>query len=320
MSCSRNRAAIAYGNLYALAINNSGVIRANGATVGDDGRVFLTAGGGTAKVGGTIEARGIGGSGGVVTVSAERVEIDEATIDVSGESGGGSVNIVGGGFQGRDPAIENSQSTTVSAGSVINADATVQGDGGKVVVWSDGATEFGGTISARGAGEGGDGGSAEVSGKELLSYNGFTDLRAESGQTGMLLLDPKNMAITPAGTDPVAGNSLFTDNQSGWSLISGADLSAAIDTATVTLQANTDIFIDDDVTGATAGNGLTLQAGRSITIEQDAVISLNGGDFAATLNDDAAIGAEREARSISPAPAALPASATEFRSAMEAVL
>jgi len=284
----------AHGNLYALAINNTGVVRANGAQVGGDGRVFLTANGGAVTVGGTIEARGSGGAGGHVTVAAERVDVSSATIDVSGETGGGSVKI-GGGYQGRDATVVNSMHTAVSADSVIKADATVQGDGGEVIVWSDGTTDFDGIVLARGAGAGGNGGFAEVSGKEMLNYRGHVDLRAESGKTGMLLLDPKNIAVTPAGTDPVAGNSLFTDNPAGWSLISGADLSAAIDTASVTLQANTDIFINDDVTGATLGNGLTLQAGRSITIEQDAVVSLNGGDFSATINDDAAELANRDA-------------------------
>ena len=44
-----------------------------------------------------------------------------------------------------------------------------------------------------------------------------------------------------------------------------AALGTAINSATVTLQANTDITINDNVTAA--NNGLTLQAGRSIAFE-----------------------------------------------------
>jgi filamentous hemagglutinin family protein len=281
----------AHGNLYALAINNTGVVRAQGATVGEDGRVFLTANGGAVKVGGTIEARGLGGSGGMVTVAAERVEISDALIDASGETGGGSVSI-GGGYQGKDAAIENSKETMVSANTVIKADATVQGDGGNVVVWSDGTTKFGGTISARGAGAGGNGGNAEVSGKELLYYNGFTDLRADSGVTGTLLLDPKNIVIDSAG-GAVPGDVLFGDNIGSTVVYSGASVSLWLATANLTLQANNDITVQDNITALGAGNDLTLQAGRTISIDAD--ISLNGGNFSATVNDSNAVFADRDA-------------------------
>lgn len=307
----------AHGNLYALAINNAGTVRANGATIDQDGRVMLTANGGrvintgllaangvsggsvavhasTTEIHGQVQAMGSQGAGGTVHVTGERVEVSSASIDVSGATGGGTVNI-GGSYQGKDAALQNSQETVVAADATINASATGNGNGGQVVLWSDGTTDFDGTILARGGASGGDGGFAEVSGKNFLSYHGFTDLRADHGVTGTLLLDPKNIAITAAGTDPVAGNSLFSDNAAGWSLISGADLSTAIDTASVTLQANTDIFVNDDVTGTTVGNGLTLQAGRSITIEQNNTISLNEGDFSATINDDAAEIANRDA-------------------------
>ena len=40
------------------------------------------------------------------------------------------------------------------------------------------ADKFGGTILARGGEQGGNGGFAEVSGKQLLNYTGFADMRA----------------------------------------------------------------------------------------------------------------------------------------------
>jgi hypothetical protein len=86
-----------------------------------------------------------------------------------------------------DPAIANAEATYVSAEASINADATIDGDGGQVVVWSDGATEFHGTASARGGAIGGDGGLIEVSGKGSLTFTGSTDRRAPAGNSGMLL-------------------------------------------------------------------------------------------------------------------------------------
>ena len=96
-------------------------------------------------------------------ITGDAVELKSATIDASGADGGGTVNI-GGGFQGGDPSIPNSQSTLVDAASVITADATNTGDGGTVVLWSDGNTSFEGQIYAQGAPLG-SGGLVEVSGK-----------------------------------------------------------------------------------------------------------------------------------------------------------
>ena len=49
----------------------------------------------------------------------------------------------------------------------------------------------------------------------------------------------------------------------------------------------------DDVTATTAGNGLTLQAGRSIVIDKN--IKLNHGDFTAIMNNEGAQTANRDA-------------------------
>jgi hypothetical protein len=58
--------------------------------------------------------------------------------------------LVGGDYQGGG-GVQRAQSTRVDAGASIRADATVGGNGGKVVLWSDGATTAHGSVSARGA-------------------------------------------------------------------------------------------------------------------------------------------------------------------------
>ena len=67
------------------------------------------------------------------------------------------------------------------------------GDGGKVIVWSDGSTEYYGAASARGGANSGDGGLIEVSGKENLVFAGTGNASAPYGRPGTLLLDPKNI-------------------------------------------------------------------------------------------------------------------------------
>src|SRR5690606_18122913 len=83
----------------------------------------------------------------------------------------------------------------VDRGAVLRADATERGDGGQVVVWSDGTTVFDGTIQARALGVDGNGGMAEVSGRQHLSITGHAALQSEHGRAGTLLLDPGSITI-----------------------------------------------------------------------------------------------------------------------------
>src|SRR6266852_972946 len=176
------------GNIYALAINNGGIVRADGV-VNEGGRIVLRASGGniqnsgtlaahhadgsggsivvdgghnadnpaTVVSSGTIEARGeaAGSKGGEVTLLGDHVGLfGEAVVDVSGDAGGGTA-LIGGDYQGKNPAIPNAQATFVSPDAQIKADALTLGNGGKVVVWADGATRFYGQINARGGARGG---------------------------------------------------------------------------------------------------------------------------------------------------------------------
>ncbi|MEQ8786436.1 MAG: filamentous hemagglutinin N-terminal domain-containing protein, partial [Pirellulaceae bacterium] len=229
------------GNVYALAINNEGVVRATGS-VTRNGRVLLTAPGGTIASSGDLIAKNADGSGGEVKIDAVKIDaakvdsssvadaasvgttgtanvsgrIDAsgvtggnvqvlagsvnlagATIDASGTYGGGQVNI-GGSYQGAGP-LPNAATTTVDDGTSINADATLLGNGGQVVVWSNQATNFEGSILARGGANGGDGGLVEVSGS-MLAFSGSVDTSAANGKTGALLLDPVGIVVGPGNT------------------------------------------------------------------------------------------------------------------------
>src|SRR5690625_5612225 len=77
----------------------------------------------------------------------------------------------------------------------IKANALAQGDGGRIIVWADDITRFFGSIEGKGAGENGTGGFAEVSGKELLRFDGLADMRGTGG-VGGLLLGPRDIRIT----------------------------------------------------------------------------------------------------------------------------
>ncbi len=198
------------GNIYSLAINNGGVVRAT-SIANEGGRIVLRASGGsirntgsliankasgsggeiimdgghnaatpsTVTSTGTIQARGdaAGTRGGKIQVTGDHVGVfDDAVFDVSGDRGGGTV-LLGGDYRGANPNVQNSEATFVSPNAQIRADALTSGNGGKVVVWSDAATRFYGSISAQGGSHGGNGGSVETSG-HYLDFQGHVSTAA----------------------------------------------------------------------------------------------------------------------------------------------
>ncbi len=151
---------------------------------------------GTALVSGTLDTSGQMGGG--VNVLGDKVGLFAANINASGTNGGGTVRI-GGDYRGNG-TVPNASQTLVSDDSTIAAHATEYGDGGQVVVFADGLTRFYGNINIRGGALGGNGGLAEVSGRQLLIFTGLVDGGANQGNPGTLLLDPKNITIQDPGS------------------------------------------------------------------------------------------------------------------------
>lgn len=280
------------GNEYALAVNNEGAVRATGVEE-RNGRIWLVAEQGTVENSGRLTATQ-GDHGGEIQVLGDRVALTgDARIDASGDLGGGNVSI-GGDFQGNNSNIKNAAKTFVGVNARINADALQNGDGGKVIVWSDGTTQFSGTISATGGTVAGDGGFVEVSGKENLIFRGAVDASANNGNNGQLLLDPKNITVADGGGDAVADGDAFADGGGANDItISPAAIEAIIGAGTdVLLQANNDITIADAI--VSGGTGImTFEAGRSITV--DGTIHTNNSDINFYFNDSDADAGNRDA-------------------------
>ncbi|MBD1839873.1 CHAT domain-containing protein [Coleofasciculus sp. FACHB-501] len=287
-------------------LTGDGDVGATKMTVAADGTVYLTGSGtaiptdtGTVIASGSLNTSNTapGQTGGTVQIVGNKVGLVGANINASGTLGGGTVRI-GGDYQGKG-TLPNASRTYVSSDSVIAADALLNGNGGKVIVWADETTRFYGNITARGGANSGNGGFVEVSGKENLQFAGVVDTVAPFGQVGTLLLDPKNITITSTGTitktTDILDNNDFDKSPAANVTITGDALSSAINSASVILQANNDITVDDNVTSTKAGNALTLQAGRSIGINAGKKITLNEGNFKATINDQQAILVNRDA-------------------------
>ncbi len=275
-------------------------VEASASIAAYSGSVLLDAGAGTLRVSGKIDVSGDGfdpnaltAKGGIVHLLAADVRLlGVAQIEATGQSGGGTI-LVGGDFQGRNTEIRNARRTTVGSSVRLSADALTRGDGGKVIVWADGQTSFAGTITARGGSESGNGGLAETSGKEFLTFTGFANLSAAHGAAGRLLLDPKNITIASGGTDSAdSADNNFDDNPSGDVTISAASITAITNTGTaVELQANNDITVNQaistDNSSGTGGN-ITLRAGRSIFVNQ--AITTDDGSLTLVANETAANG------------------------------
>ncbi len=117
-------------------------------------------------------------------------------------------------------------------------------------------------------------GQVDLSG-DVVELVGSVDTRSPTGQTGILLIDPKNILIRDG--EPLSGDAI------SFSLL----------TNNVALQADNDITIEADIATATE-NDLTLLTGRSLIIAPSQSILLNGGDFTAQINDQPLNPADRD--------------------------
>ena len=268
--------AAARGAFADTVLNMAGIVQAK--TIGSrGGRIVIDGGGeGITVVSGRLDASGLaaGERGGDVIVQGQKVLIDRgALVDASGDAGGGRIR-VGGDFQGANPDVRNAEGTIVMPGSELRADALTQGDGGKVVIWSDGSTTFNGIVMARGGALAGDGGSVETSGKHGLSISvGQVTASAAAGKPGTWLLDPDNIIVAVDGVATTSDVETFVVNSGTTQTIAPAVLNNA--GTNVVLQALDDITFTDPVNLTTAAAGLTAQAGRSILV--NSTITTNNG-------------------------------------------
>ena len=265
---------------------------ADAAIHSEGGRVSLQAGTeGSLSVSGTIDVSSSTSTGGTVDLFGERVGLfEDAHLSASGEMGGGKI-LIGGDFQGSNEDVPNSIMTFVDAGVLIEADAVAEGDGGTVIVWSDEVTSFSGQIEARGGADGGDGGFAEVSGKEYLEFRGVADLRAVSGADGTLLLDPTDITVSNAvdtGTMTFGGGQ-FADaistpsNLNITTLLTQLNLSNVDVNTTSGLAGVGNITVVDAIAYIGAANRtLTFTADGGITV--DASISSTVGALSVNFN------------------------------------
>lgn len=233
------------------------------------------------------------------------------------DSSGGQV-LVGGDYRGQNSNLQNSSNVFFAKDAHITADSLAQGNGGKVILWSNGANVSLGSISSRGGSNGGDGGFVEVSGLASYMMRSPVDVTAPFGIGGHILLDPTDVTITGADLNdlplPVcpAATYAFTANTATIDVgyLNGTLLATAGCTVTITtsnafpapplggtitvasaigwatsanliLNADQDIIANANILSTSNGN-TTLTAARNITVNGVLVQNTSIGNV--TLN------------------------------------
>ncbi len=275
--------AAAGGNVYALATNNGGVIRATGSAT-KDGHVYLTAGG-NVTVAGTVSATNADGSGGTVkaiagsaggilsvtgavnvsaiaasakggvaTLTGNTVNIGStAIISANGGTDSGNIFIGGDRHGGTDPSvalsaspIPNAQYTTVSAGANIAAN--------------------GGWVAGTLLGGAGNGGNVVVWSNISTNYAGA--ISAQGGQSGgnggfVEVSGEKTLSFTGAV------NTLAPLGTAGTLLLDPSD---------VTIVSSTDSNGTTTTTNESAGTPYNPTASTSYILNTDLDAALQSGN------------------------------------------
>ena len=257
-------------------IDQKGKISAEGGTV------LLTAAAAKSIVdhvinmSGVVDVSSVKTDGGKIILEGANANVS-GTLNASGKNGG-SIKI-GGDYLGGG-TIHHADRVTIAKDAVVTADAkTPNGDGGKVIVWSDEQTIIAGEINANGGTATGNGGFIETSSKEKLNVQAGAKIAARGGtdgQNGEWLLDPRNVYLRDAsGTNASAGGTVTagSDNQVvdvntiETALNNGLDVTIYTGTTGNGSQ-NGDIFVEDSIRKTAGGNAtLSLRAEGNIVLD-----------------------------------------------------
>ncbi len=225
---------------------------------------------------GTIRADAASGNGGVIRLGGSSLTLGGAAlISASGATGGGSI-FAGGGAQGLDASMANSTQVEIQQGAILAANAIHSGNGGTVVAFANDQLTFSGTLQARGGATSGDGGQAELSGKQALiieSLTGRVDLSAPQGSAGTLLLDPNDILITNC----VAGNTITNPAQAN--TLRASDISTWLDTNCGNLIIQTDRNATGGAGNITLAGLIQWSSSTTLTInaDRDFIMTTQGG-------------------------------------------
>lgn len=292
----------AHGNVYALAIQNTGIVRANGVNR-QGGRIVLSAAGNGTTGGrientGTLQARNVDGSGGTILIDGGQggqVDLLGGRVDADGDGGtdGGSVTVLGdvinvtgdtrvtaNGANGGFVQLGSPQSTravTVGPNASVSANGST-GNGGVVQVLGNASSAINvfGQVTADGAQSGGivqmTGGTVTTHAGSVVSANG----QAAGGYVNLVGSGVNvNGAVSATGANGVGGRVLVN----GASVSTGAGSQIDVSGSAVGGMMSIDGANGVNVNGAVNANGVTGEGGAVLIQGNGGGVNV-GGDSA----------------------------------------
>jgi autotransporter-associated beta strand protein len=279
------------GALMAAAINHKGLTMAHTLATGENGKIQIgIAKKGNVSIEGKLDVSAAQGKAGTIEVTAENITLKtNASINANGAYGGGTV-LIGGDWQGSG-TLTQAKKVKMEQGARIDASATVNGDGGKVVLWSDiknteSITSVAGSINTLGAGNG-KGGQVETSGHQLGVLG---DVNA--GRGGDWLLDPVDIWITESsGTDITSNTNVVSSDEIIKASSISATLSNGANVTITTAQASSPTCISGTITvfdsitsNSSTPVSLNLLGNSSITLLAGVNITSTSGSLTVNLS------------------------------------
>ena len=273
INAGKGKVVLASGDFYALSMDLSGTII--GKSIAARGGAALPGGkGGEVLVNGTLDASDKSGKGGSIDVLGDKVGLlGKAVVNASGATGGGSVRL-GGDYQGKNAEVRNASATFIDRDARVSASATKSGDGGRVIVWSDGYTGFYGSVDVSAAGAGA-GGFVETSSKGNLQAFGSVNTGSAKGKGGAWLLDPANLTISTATAANVTGSTPFTPTAAN-SVLNVTQLQNALAAGNVVIQTTNNAFAGTGLI-TFASNVTSNRAGALLTVNSVGGVQFNDG-------------------------------------------
>lgn len=235
----------------------------------------------------SILVRGnISSPGGSIALRAEKVDLF-GELNVSHSAIAGSISII------------DAEIIQVHPEACLYADGIGYGNGGQITLYGYELTQMAGRMSARGGEWGGNGGNLEISTADTLDFTGTVSTLSPFGSIGKLTIDPLNLTVTGANLN-VTGATPFTPTGAGATLAAATVIAALGGTNVVittlgttgaaagditvnsaitwvaptslTLLAENDIFVNNDIQHSTAvTGGVFLNANRHIVISSTPV-------------------------------------------------
>lgn len=242
--------------------------------------------------------------GGTIVIESDEINLTAtAALYAKGNYGGGAI-LVGGDWQGGSTVTYSKElyqatKVTMDQGALIDASALLNGDGGKVVLWSNlknpaSLTQANGEIAAKGSGSSGKGGKIETSGGAVHFEGIQVSTLASDGTAGNWLVDPYNFFFNTSQLNTLASNlagsniEISTANGSAsgnpgivygsGQLVFGDNFNYTSPYARqLTLSVNDNIWIKGNISSSSGGLSLVFNApsGKAILINGD--ITTNGG-------------------------------------------